>query len=162
MWLCMQNAPRWQQFLVAPAMPALRVHHFGGYSKTRYEKLFTHVESHASAVSLLNSGEPRYIKAINNSQFDWISTNNVTAEMTSTLFSRKNSYYSSKFRSKHAWSPREVKRTKTILFYPVSFIFCFVCCNVTICVHYENFAPHEQTRTVRNEAEVSKHASKSE
>ena len=27
-------------------------------------KLFTHVESHASAVSLLNSGEQRYIKAI--------------------------------------------------------------------------------------------------
>ena len=42
------------------------VHHFGGYSKTRYKKLFTHVESDASAVSLLNSGEQRYIKAINN------------------------------------------------------------------------------------------------
>ena len=54
---CTQNAPRWQQFLVAPAMPALYVHHFGGYSKTRYKKLFTHVESHASAVSLLGSGE---------------------------------------------------------------------------------------------------------
>ena len=36
---------------VAPAMPALLVHHFGGYSKTRYKKLFTHVESHASAVN---------------------------------------------------------------------------------------------------------------
>ena len=47
----------WQQILVAPAMPALYVHHFGGYSKTRYKKLFTHVESHASAVSLLKSGE---------------------------------------------------------------------------------------------------------
>ena len=34
--------------------------------KTRYKKLFTHVESHASAVSLLESGEKRYIKAINN------------------------------------------------------------------------------------------------
>ena len=35
--------------------------------KTRYKKkLFTHVESHASAVSLLESGEQRYIKAINN------------------------------------------------------------------------------------------------
>ena len=32
----------------------------------RYKKLFTHVESHASAVSLLESGEQRYIKAINN------------------------------------------------------------------------------------------------
>ena len=30
------------------------------------KKLFTHVESHASAVSLLESGEYRYIKAINN------------------------------------------------------------------------------------------------
>ena len=30
----------------------------------KLEKLFTHVESHASAVSLLNSGEQRYIKAI--------------------------------------------------------------------------------------------------
>ena len=29
----------------------------GGYSKTRYKKLFTHVESHASAVSLLESGK---------------------------------------------------------------------------------------------------------
>ena len=33
------------------------IHHFGGYSKTRYKKLVTHVESHASAVSLLESGE---------------------------------------------------------------------------------------------------------
>ena len=43
--------PRQQQFHVAPAMPALQVHHFGGKSKTRYEKLFSHVESHASAES---------------------------------------------------------------------------------------------------------------
>ena len=57
-------APRRLQFHVAPAMPALQVHHFGGYSKTRYKKLFTHVESHACAVSLLESGEQRYIKAI--------------------------------------------------------------------------------------------------
>ena len=28
-----------------------------GYSKTRYKKLFTHIESHANAVSLLESGE---------------------------------------------------------------------------------------------------------
>ena len=34
--------------------------------KTRYENLVTHVESHASAVSLLESGEQRYIKVINN------------------------------------------------------------------------------------------------
>ena len=30
----------------------------------RYKKLVTHVESHASAVSLFKSGEQRYIKAI--------------------------------------------------------------------------------------------------
>ena len=41
------------------------VHHFNGYSKTCHEKLFTHAESHAGAVSLLKSGERRYIKAIN-------------------------------------------------------------------------------------------------
>ena len=34
--------------------------------KTRYKKLFGHVESHASAVSLLEIGKQRYIKAINN------------------------------------------------------------------------------------------------
>ena len=63
---CTQNAPTRQQFHVVPAMPALYVHHFGGHSKTRYKKLVTHVESHASAASLLESGEQRYIKAINN------------------------------------------------------------------------------------------------
>ena len=57
--------PRRQQFHVAPAMPALYVHHFGGYSKTLYKKLFTHAESHASAVSLLESGDWSYIKVIN-------------------------------------------------------------------------------------------------
>ena len=36
---------------------ALEVHHFGGYLKTRYKELVVHVESHASAVSLLESGE---------------------------------------------------------------------------------------------------------
>ena len=30
--------PRRLQFHVTPAMPALQVHHFGGYSKTRYKK----------------------------------------------------------------------------------------------------------------------------
>ena len=46
---------------------ASAVHHFGGYfKKTRYKKLVTHVESHASALSLLESGEQRYIKVINN------------------------------------------------------------------------------------------------
>ena len=32
----------------------------------RYKKLITYVQSHASAVSLLESKEQRYIKAINN------------------------------------------------------------------------------------------------
>ena len=36
------------------------------FKKRAIKKLFTHVESHASAVNLLNSGEQRYIKAINN------------------------------------------------------------------------------------------------
>ena len=34
--------------------------------KTREKKLVTHVDSHASAVSLFENGEQRYIKAINN------------------------------------------------------------------------------------------------
>ena len=45
------------------------VHHIGGYSKTRYKKLVTHAESHASAVSLLESGGQRYIKPINSNLF---------------------------------------------------------------------------------------------
>ena len=36
----------------------------GEYSKTCYKKLVTRVESHASAVSLPESGEKRYMKAI--------------------------------------------------------------------------------------------------
>ena len=36
------------------------------FIKKRYKKLFTHVESHASAVSLLESREYRYIKVTNN------------------------------------------------------------------------------------------------
>ena len=58
-------APRRQQFHVAPAMPELKVH-LSEYSKTRYKKLVTFVELHASAVSLLESREQRYIKAISN------------------------------------------------------------------------------------------------
>ena len=59
-------APRRLQFHVAPAMPALSVHHFGGYSKKKKEKkkekkgaikVVTHVEPHASAVSLLKRAE---------------------------------------------------------------------------------------------------------
>ena len=37
-----QNAPRWQQFHKAPAMPARKVHHFGGWSKPRYKKKAIH------------------------------------------------------------------------------------------------------------------------
>ena len=48
--------PRWQQFHVA-CQCCKYVHHFGGYLKMRYKKLVTHVKSHASAVSLLESGE---------------------------------------------------------------------------------------------------------
>ena len=44
-------APSRQQFHVAPAMSALDI------QKTRYEKLVTHVEPHASAVSLLKRAE---------------------------------------------------------------------------------------------------------
>ena len=33
--------------------------------KTRYKKLIIHVESHRNAVSLLEGGEKRYVKAIN-------------------------------------------------------------------------------------------------
>ena len=50
-------APRRQQFHVAPAMPALKVHHFGGYSKNAHKNLFTDVKSHASAVSLFKRAE---------------------------------------------------------------------------------------------------------
>ena len=65
-----EPAPRRLQFLVAPAMSALQVHHFGGYSKItppqkkqktkkqpRYIKLVIQVEPHASAVSLLKRAE---------------------------------------------------------------------------------------------------------
>ena len=44
-------------------MPVPKVHHFCGYSKVCYEKLFTCVESHANAVSLLESGGKCHIKA---------------------------------------------------------------------------------------------------
>ena len=46
-------APRRQQFHVAPAMPVGKYTTSVDIQKTRYKKLITHVESHASAVSLL-------------------------------------------------------------------------------------------------------------
>ena len=39
---------------------------FEGEKKREKKKLVTHIELHASAMSLLESGEQRYIKAINN------------------------------------------------------------------------------------------------
>ena len=51
-------APRRLQFQVAPAMPVLKyTTSVANKKKTRYKKLVTHVESHASAVSVLESGE---------------------------------------------------------------------------------------------------------
>ena len=57
-----EHAPRRQQFYVAPAMPALKYTTSmdikkQNKTKTRYTKLVTHVESHASAVSLLKRAE---------------------------------------------------------------------------------------------------------
>ena len=50
-------APRWQQYHLAPAMPALQYTISVDIEKLRYKKLVTHVESHASAVSLLKRAE---------------------------------------------------------------------------------------------------------
>ena len=52
-------ALRRQQLHVAPAMPALKYSYTTSVDiqKMRYKKLVTHVESHASAVSLLKREE---------------------------------------------------------------------------------------------------------
>ena len=52
-------APRWLQFHVAPAMPALKYTTSVDIQqqKNRYKKLVTHVEPQASAVSLLKRAE---------------------------------------------------------------------------------------------------------
>ena len=50
-------ALRWQQFHVAPAVPALKYNTSVTIKKTRYEKQITRVESHVSAVSLLKRAE---------------------------------------------------------------------------------------------------------
>ena len=51
-------APRRLQFHVAPAMPATAVRTpLGWIFKKHYKKLVTHVEPHASAVSLLKRAE---------------------------------------------------------------------------------------------------------
>ena len=50
-------APRQLQFYVAPAVPVLKYTALVDIQKSRYKKLVTHVESHASAVSLLKRPE---------------------------------------------------------------------------------------------------------
>ena len=50
-------APRWQQFHMAPAMPALKYTTSVDIQKMHYEKLVTHVESHVSTVSQLKRAE---------------------------------------------------------------------------------------------------------
>ena len=50
-------APRRQQFHVAPAMPALKYATSVDIQKRAMKKLVTHVESHASAMSLLKRAE---------------------------------------------------------------------------------------------------------
>ena len=50
-------APRRQQFHVAPATPAFKYTTSVDIQKTRYKKLVTRVESHASAMSLLKRAE---------------------------------------------------------------------------------------------------------
>ena len=52
-----EHAPRRQQFHVAPATPALKYTTSVDIQKKRYKKLVAHVESHASAVSLLKRAE---------------------------------------------------------------------------------------------------------
>ena len=59
---CVQNAPRLQQFYVALAMPAKYTTSVDSQKrakkkKKKKKKLFIHAESHASAVSLLESGK---------------------------------------------------------------------------------------------------------
>ena len=69
---CMEYTERAEMAAVS------RVHHFSGYSKMSHKKLYTQVESHVSAVSVLESGEQRYIKVINNS-------NNKTSHLQYTV-----------------------------------------------------------------------------
>ena len=77
MWLCMKwhgawlygvHRMRWNGSSFVWHQPCQRCKYTTSVDiqKTRYKKLFTYVESHASAVSLLESGEWRYIKVINN------------------------------------------------------------------------------------------------
>ena len=52
-----EPAPSQQQFHAAPAMPELKYTTSVAIQKTRYKELVTHVESHASAMSLLKRAE---------------------------------------------------------------------------------------------------------
>ena len=54
-----------------------------------YKKLFTHVESHASAVNLLESREQRYIKAINSNNNIIIFSARITPIFNARYFQRK-------------------------------------------------------------------------
>ena len=56
---CTENAPRRQQFHVAPAMPALYVHHFGGYSKQRYKNIKKIKTSHSCRIACERSESAR-------------------------------------------------------------------------------------------------------
>ena len=60
------NAPRWQQFHVAPANASAVSTPLRWIFKDVHKKLVTRVESHPGAASLLESGEWRYVKAIKN------------------------------------------------------------------------------------------------
>ena len=73
-------APKRLQFHVAPAMPALKVQHFGGYSKTnkqtkRATKSQSLMQNHsASAVSLVKRAENSAIQAIINLRLWFVET----------------------------------------------------------------------------------------
>ena len=62
--------PRQQQFHVAPAMPVLSTPLRWILKKCTVEKLVTHVESHASAVSLLKRAENSTIIISNHQSFN--------------------------------------------------------------------------------------------
>ena len=63
---CSQNVPRWQQIHVAKPYKPCTYTTLVDIQKMCYKKLVTHVEAHASAVSLLQGTEQHYMKAINN------------------------------------------------------------------------------------------------
>ena len=54
-WCIIQNAPRWQHIMWHQPCQRCKYTTSVDIQKTRYKNLFTHVESHASAVSQLES-----------------------------------------------------------------------------------------------------------